>query len=167
MVLKKEGSWHMCPNFHALNLLTIKDKFPIYVIDDLLYELQGACFFTKLDLLFGYHQIRMKEEDIPKTNFRTHEGHYEFLVMPFFLCNATSTFQCLMNKIMKTYLRKFVLVFCDGMLIYRLTWDNHLLHVAKVPSFVVGQPIFLSKIQNVLLGIPKWNTWDTLWVVKG
>ncbi|GKD98521.1 putative reverse transcriptase domain-containing protein [Tanacetum coccineum] len=113
---KKDGSFRMCIDYKELNKLTVKNLYPLLRIDDLFDQLQGSSIYSNIDLRSGYHQLRVREEDIPKTAFRTRYSHYEFQFMPFGLTNAPVVFMDLMNRVCKPYLDKFVIVFIDDIL---------------------------------------------------
>ncbi len=131
-VKKEDGSMRMCVDYRSLNEVTIKNKYPLPRIDDLFDQLKGAKLFSKIDLRSGYHQLKIRTEDIPKTAFSTRYGLYEFTVMSFGLTNAPAYFMNLMNKVFMDYLDKFVVVFIDDILIYSKDEDEHAEHLRLV-----------------------------------
>ncbi|GJR37817.1 putative reverse transcriptase domain-containing protein [Tanacetum coccineum] len=141
-VKKKDGSFRMCIDYRELNKLTVKNRYPLPRIDDLFDQLQGSSVYSKIDLRSGYHQLRVREEDIPITAFRTRYGHYEFQVMPFGLTNAPAVFMDLMNRVCKPYLDKFVIVFIDDILIYSKTKGEHSEHLKIILDLLKKEKLY-------------------------
>ncbi|KAD6794782.1 hypothetical protein E3N88_05678 [Mikania micrantha] len=141
-VKKKDGSFRMCIDYRELNKLTIKNRYPLPRIDDLFDQLQGATYFSKIDLRSGYHQLRIHDNDVPKTAFRTRYGHYEFLVMPFGLTNAPAVFMDLMNRVCRPYLDKFVIVFIDDILIYSRNQQEHAQHLKLILELLAREQLY-------------------------
>ncbi|GKA60299.1 putative reverse transcriptase domain-containing protein [Tanacetum coccineum] len=153
-VKKKDGSFRMCIDYRELNKLTVKNRYPLLRIDDLFDQLQGSSVYSKIDLRSGYHQLRVREEDILKTAFRTRYGHYEFQVMPFGLTNAPAVFMDLMNRVCKPYLDKFVIVFIDDILIYSKNKKEHEEHLKLILELLKKEELY-AKFSKCKFWIPK------------
>ncbi|GJU19811.1 putative reverse transcriptase domain-containing protein [Tanacetum coccineum] len=153
-VKKKDGSFRMCIDYRELNKLTVKNRYPLPRIDDLFDQLQGSSIYSKIDLRSGYHQLRVREQDIPKTAFRTRYGHYEFQVMPFGLTNAPAVFMDLMNRVCKPYLDKFVIVFIDDILIYSKDEKEHEEHLKAILELLKKEQLY-AKFSKCEFWIPK------------
>nr|GEY98704.1 putative reverse transcriptase domain-containing protein [Tanacetum cinerariifolium] len=141
---KKDGSFRMCIDYRELNKLTVKNRYPLPKIDYLFDQLQGSQFFSKIDLRSGYHHLRVHEDDIPKTAFKTRYGHFEFTVMPFGLTNASTIFMDLMNRVCRPYLDKFVIVFIDDILIYFKTQGEHVKHLSLVLELLKKEKLYAT-----------------------
>jgi hypothetical protein len=144
LVKKKDGTWRFCVDYRHLNAITVKNKYPLPIVHELLDELARAKWFTKLDFRAGYHQIRVAKADEMKTTFKTHSGLYEFKVMPFGLTNAPASFQSIMNKVFEQLLRMCVLVFMDDILIYSSSIEEHDLHLKQVFQILQEHQFFVK-----------------------
>ncbi|GJR83381.1 putative reverse transcriptase domain-containing protein [Tanacetum coccineum] len=141
-VKKKDRSFRMCIDYRELNKLTIKNHYPLPRIDDLFDQLQGSSVYSKINLRYGYHQLKVRDEDLSKTAFRTRYKHYEFQVMPFGLTHVPSVFMDLMNRVCKPNLDKFVIAFIDDILIYSRNKEEHTEHLRIILELLRKEELY-------------------------
>ncbi|XP_019097363.1 PREDICTED: uncharacterized protein LOC109131156 [Camelina sativa] len=155
---KKDGSMRLCIDYRGINNITIKDKYPLPRIDELLDQLRGASWFSKIDLASGYHQISIAEQDVMKTAFQTRYGQYEFVIMPFGLTNAPAAFMRLMNEVFHDYLDRFMIIFINDILIYSRSAEEHSEHLRKVLERLREVKLFakFSKYPEKIAAIQDW-----------
>ena len=158
LVKKKDGSSRLCVDYLQLNKLTIKNKYPLPMIDDLMDQLRGAVVFSKIDLRSGYHKILVKLEDVQKTTFRSRYDHYKYVVMPFGVTNAPAIFMDYMNRIFRPYLDQFVVVFIDDILIYSDSRVEHADHL-RVVLEVLESISFMGSCRSVSFGLMRFSSW--------
>ena len=144
LVPNKDGTWRMCIDFGSLNKITIKNYYPLPRIDDLLDQLKNPMYFTKLDLRSGYHQIKIVEGNIWKTPFNTKQGLFEWLVMPFGLCNVPTTFMRIMNDVFIPYIDDFVIVYLDDIFIFSQRWEDQIKHVNTVFELLKKEKLYIK-----------------------
>lgn len=144
----------MCVDYRALNKLTIKNSYPLSRMDDIFDQLNGAKFFSKIDLRSGFHQVRLDAYSVSLTAFRTRYGHFEFRVLPFCLTNAPATFMSLTNNIFRDFLDCFFMVYLDDTLIYSKSWEEHLDHLNKVLTILRNEKFF-GKLSKCVFGVTK------------
>nr|GEV41706.1 putative reverse transcriptase domain-containing protein [Tanacetum cinerariifolium] len=164
-VKKKDGSFRICVDYRERNKLTIKNRYPLLRINDLFDQLQGSRYFLKIDLRSGYHLLRVREEDIPKTAFRTRYEYFEFTVMPFGLTNAPAVFMDLMNRVCKSYLDKFVIVFIDEILVYLKSKEEHEVHLKLILELLEKEKLF-GKFSKCEFCYKRFVFSDMWWTVK-
>jgi len=144
LVKKKDSSSLLCVDYRQRNKLTIKNKYPLPMIDNLMDQLHGAVVFSKIDLRSGYHQILVKSDDVQKMTFRSRYGHYEYVVMPFGVTNALALFMDFMNRIFRPFLDKFVVVFIDDIFIYSKTQEDHIKHLRTILSILREKKLYVK-----------------------